>query len=127
MIALVIKVSHRAAQRRIQIFRRKAGPCTQSGIAMHPRARAGCVEGVEPLRQKAAENSSEHVACSSRRKERRRVRVDGGCDLAARRVVRSTRAVSTVTRSTWPPKRAMGSELLRVDATVSTGAMVLAG
>jgi len=39
--------------------------------------------------------------------------------------VRSTRAVRTVTRSTWPPKIAMGSELLRVDATVSTGAMML--
>ena len=36
----------------------------------------------------------------------------------------STRAVSTVTSKTCPPKSAMGSELLRVEASVSTGAMV---
>lgn len=53
-----------------------------------------------------------------------RVCVDGGCALAARRVVNSTRAVRTVTSKTCPPKRAMGSELLRVEASVSTGAMV---
>lgn len=54
-----------------------------------------------------------------------RVWVDGGCSLAARRVVSSTRAVRIVTSRHCPPKSAMGSELLRVAASVSTGAMVV--
>lgn len=53
-----------------------------------------------------------------------RVLVEGGSDLAARRAVRSTFAVRPATSSTWPPKRAIGSELLRLVTSVSTGAMV---
>lgn len=54
-----------------------------------------------------------------------RVLVEGGRDLAARRVVSSTCAVRPVTSRIWPPKAAMGSELLRVAASVSTGAMMV--
>ena len=53
-----------------------------------------------------------------------RVLVEGGRDLAARRVESNTCAVRPVTRIIWPPKRANGSELLRVEASESTGAIM---